>query len=228
MFLTVEIRLFSNLISTFATGLAGAEPLGPISTAICGPKLVTPGILVTDTPKDVFVNTGTPSIAKYFPVASSMCSVEYHFVPFLSHVNSWSLAPLSIKPPPSAYSSVFDALSPRLAKTMFLSSIVNTLVLTVVTSPCTVKFPTTVKLPPTVVTLSVNPSYIFTSLVGETILTAVSLATPFCTAKLKFLFDAVLYNLTLPAETLNAPSVPAPTFKPLLLVIINGSAKLFA
>ena len=123
---------------------------------------------------------------------------------------------------------MFEALSPKLAKTIFLSSIVNTLVLTVATSPCTVKFPTTVKLPPTVVTLSVNPSYIFTSLLGEIILTAVSLATPLCTAKLKFLLEEVLYNLTLPADTLNAPSVPAPTFKPALLVIINGSAKLFA
>jgi hypothetical protein len=61
------------------------------------------------------------------------------------HVNVLSVNPFNVMPPPSAVTSVGDAVDPN---SRFLSSTVIVVELIVVINPFTDKFPSTYKLPP--------------------------------------------------------------------------------
>ena len=72
------------------------------------------------------------------PEARFMCSEEVHASVASTHEKVLSVAPLSVRPPPSAPASVGDATEPR---TRFLSSIVISVELIVVVVPLTVRSP---------------------------------------------------------------------------------------
>ena len=98
--------------------------------------------LRTPEPNVSLLNTIELLILKALPLNKSKCSDDVHESVELTQLKVLSVAPVSVKPPPSAAES-FDA---PLAKTTFLSSTVIVSVLSVVVVPLTVKFPVTTKL----------------------------------------------------------------------------------
>ena len=72
------------------------------------------------------------------PSAIPRCSLEFHELDALVHLNSLSVAPFKVIPPPSAVVFVGVSTDPS---SIFLSSTVTVVEFTVVVVPLTVRFP---------------------------------------------------------------------------------------
>ena len=204
--------------SIFNSAVGGSP--GPMLITFWVPKLVTPGMLVIPGPNELPLITVTPLILNSFPLARFMCSEEvqacaasagYSAVPprpFSLHINTWSVVPFRIRPPPSAIVSEFDPLSPVCASVMYLSSTASSVSLITDMSPSLitrlpliVTFPSTSMLPPTFIWLSENASYIPMVLVEALTTIACSCVIPLRTSIINCLSVALLDNFTLPLST---------------------------
>ena len=84
----------------------------------------------------------TLSVNKYLPSAIPRCSLEFHELDAFVHLNSLSVAPFKVIPPPSAVVFVGVSTDPS---SIFLSSTVSVVELTVVVVPLTVRSPSTTR-----------------------------------------------------------------------------------
>jgi len=149
--LPTVIELFNSLALAIepASIVLVTVPVSPVVTIVP----VTAGRVIVFVPAvavaaKVIVPEVEPFNRMFFPAASAKCSEEVHAVVALTQLNVLSVAPLRVIPPPSAVVLVGDAILPN---SIFLSSTVSVVELTVVVVPFTVKSPVTVKLPPTAV-----------------------------------------------------------------------------
>ena len=99
--------------------------------------------VTTPEPRTVLANTSSPSIMNFLvePVRA-ICSEEVHASLLLTQLNVLSVAPLRVKPPPSAVVSVGVSTLPS---SMFLSSTSRVELEIVVVVPLTVRSPVTTK-----------------------------------------------------------------------------------
>ena len=96
------------------------------------------------------VNTVELLILNSLPVAKSKCSDDVQESVESTQLNVLSVVPFNVIPPPSADVSVGEAVEPN---SIFLSSTVSVVELTVVVVPLTVKLPETIKSFPIVTSL---------------------------------------------------------------------------
>ena len=119
-----------------AIGVAFQTPVARVPTAV---RLE----VTTALPRLVASRTLVPAIRNSLALAMLTCSEKSQLSVLFVQTIVWSVAPLSVMPPPLAVASVGVETLPS---SMFLSSTLSVVLLTVVVVPLTVRFPAIVML----------------------------------------------------------------------------------